>query len=117
MEISIEDLNKLSNQFAFIKRGFDELERDFIRLTGGASGSALYLVHVPDHGGGKISTIKAIRQMTGLGLREAKEITDRVQMGDKVFIKHVSRSDPGSADMQSVLWIEESGSKVEWRDR
>lgn len=117
MEISIEDLNKLSNQFAFIKRGFDELERDFIRLTGGASGSALYLVHVPDHGGRKISVIKAIRQMTGLGLREAKEITDRVQMGDKVFIKHASRSDPGSVDMQSVRWIEESGSKVEWRDR
>lgn len=116
MEISGEVLDRLATQMSHAKRILDELEREFMRLAAGEAGCFLYLVHVDNHG--KISTIKAIREMTGLGLREAKTLTDQVQMGQKVFIKAVlTKSNPESPDMRAVEWIESVGSKVEWRSQ
>lgn len=49
-----------------IERGIDELEED-VRST--------HIIYLIDAGSSKLQTIKLIKELTGLGLREAKEVT------------------------------------------
>ena len=57
-------------------------------------------------GGNKIQVIKAIREITGLGLKEAKDL---VEAAPKPVKEGVSKAEAG--DMQKKL--EEAGAKVE----
>lgn len=51
-------------------------------------------------GNNKVTVIKVVRELTGLGLAEAKEIVDRIEIGDAYEIKHVSTEELAKAKAQ-----------------
>lgn len=63
-------------------------------------------VVMTDFGGNKVSVIKAVRGITGLGLKEAKEMVE----GTPATVKEGASKDE-AADIQKQL--EEAGAKVE----
>lgn len=63
-------------------------------------------VHLASFGGNKVAVIKAIRAITGLGLKEAKEL---VEKAPTVVKDKVSKEDSESIKKQ----LEEAGASVE----
>ena len=63
-------------------------------------------VKLTSFGGNKISVIKVIREITGLGLKEAKELVEKAP----IVVKEKVSKDDGSAMIKK---IEESGASVE----
>ncbi len=63
-------------------------------------------VVLTDAGAGKIAVIKVVRELTGLGLKEAKELVDGAPKAVKTG---VSKDDAEAAKAK----LEEAGSKVE----
>ncbi len=78
---------------------------------GGDAGSAVeeqteFDVHLISSGDKKIAVIKAVREITGLGLKEAKALVDEVP---KVIKEAVSKDDATSIEEK----IKEAGGSVE----
>ncbi|MBH37477.1 50S ribosomal protein L7/L12 [bacterium] len=71
-----------------------------------SSGSSTVSVVLSDVGDKKIQVLKAVREVTGLGLKEAKEIVDNVPKSIK---EGVTKEDAEAIKKQ----IEEQGAKVE----
>ena len=63
-------------------------------------------VKLVDAGAGKINVIKVVRELTGLGLKEAKELVDGAP---KVIKEGVSKDDAEAMKAK----LEEAGAKVE----
>jgi large subunit ribosomal protein L7/L12 len=63
-------------------------------------------VEVADHGANKIAVIKVVREITGLGLKEAKDLVDAAP---KVIKEGVAKEE--AEEMKKKL--EEAGAKVE----
>ena len=83
-----------------------------VAAAGGAAGGAAaeekteFEVVLTDAGSNKISTIKVIREVTGLGLKEAKELSEGLPKSLKAGI-----SKDAAEDMKKK--VEEAGGKVE----
>jgi large subunit ribosomal protein L7/L12 len=77
---------------------------------GGAAAPAAeqteFTVTLKDAGGNKIGVIKAVREVTNLGLKEAKDLVDGAP---KVIKEGVSKADAESMKKK----LEEAGAKVE----
>lgn len=65
-----------------------------------------YTVILKDAGAAKIQVIKALREITGLGLKEAKDLTDKAPVNVKEGVKKVDAD-----EMKAKL--EEAGAAVE----
>jgi large subunit ribosomal protein L7/L12 len=63
-------------------------------------------VVLADHGANKIAVIKAVREVTGLGLKEAKEVVDSAP---KAIKEKVSKEEADTIKAK----LEEAGAKVE----
>ena len=81
--------------------------------TGGAGGGAAaaeekteFNVVLLEAGANKVSVIKAVREITGLGLKEAKDLVDGAPKNVK---EAVSKADADAAKKK----LEEAGAKVE----
>ena len=82
--------------------------------AGGAGGGAAaaaeektdFNVVLTDAGGNKVSVIKAVREITGLGLKEAKDLVDGAP---KPVKEGVAKADAEAAKKK----LEEAGAKVE----
>ena len=81
--------------------------------AGGAAGGAAaaeekteFNVVLTDAGANKVSVIKAVREITGLGLKEAKDLVDGAP---KPVKEGVSKADAEAAKKK----LEEAGAKVE----
>ena len=80
--------------------------------AGGGGGAAAaeekteFTVVLTDAGGNKVSVIKAVREITGLGLKEAKDLVDGAP---KPVKEGVSKADAEAAKKK----LEEAGAKVE----
>ena len=81
--------------------------------AGGAGGGAAaaeekteFTVVLADAGANKVSVIKAVREITGLGLKEAKDLVDGAP---KVLKEGMPKADAEAAKKK----LEEAGAKVE----
>jgi large subunit ribosomal protein L7/L12 len=81
--------------------------------AGGGGGAAAaaeektdFNVVLTDAGGNKVSVIKAVREITGLGLKEAKDLVDGAP---KVVKEAMPKADAEAAKKK----LEEAGAKVE----
>ena len=72
----------------------------------GAEEKTEFDVILTDAGAGKINVIKVVREVTGLGLKEAKELVDGAP---KAVKEKVSKADADALKAK----LEEAGSKVE----
>ncbi len=86
-----------------------------VAMAGGGGGAAApaaaeekteFTVHLKEAGANKINVIKVVREITGLGLKEAKDL---VEGAPKDLKEGVSKAD--ADDMKKKL--EEAGAKVE----
>ena len=84
-----------------------------VAAVGGAGGAAAadagdstFNVILKDHGAKKIEVIKAVREATGLGLKEAKEL---VEKGNQVVKESLEK--PAAEELKKKL--EEAGATVE----
>lgn len=82
-----------------------------VMMAGGAAGGAAaeekstFDVELTDAGGNKIAVIKVVREITGLGLKEAKDMVDGAP---KVIKENAAKAE--ADDMKKKL--EEAGAKV-----
>ena len=76
----------------------------------GDTSAASFSVVIKDAGDQKINAIKTVREVTGLGLRDARDLVDRVP---SVIKDHLSARD--AEDLAAKL--ESAGMKVEVRPR
>jgi large subunit ribosomal protein L7/L12 len=78
--------------------------------AGGAAAAAEeqteFNVILLDAGANKVSTIKAVRELTGLGLKEAKDLVDGAP-------KPIKEAVPKVAAEEAKKKLEEAGAKVE----
>ncbi|TMS59377.1 50S ribosomal protein L7/L12 [Imbroritus primus] len=78
--------------------------------AGGAAAAAEeqteFNVILVDAGANKVSTIKAVRELTGLGLKEAKDLVDGAP-------KTIKEAVPKVAAEEAKKKLEEAGAKVE----
>jgi large subunit ribosomal protein L7/L12 len=65
-----------------------------------------FTVHLLEIGANKVSVIKAVRELTGLGLKEAKDLVDGAP-------KPVKESVPKAAADEAKKKLEEAGAKAE----
>ncbi len=83
-----------------------------VAVVGGAAGGEAaaeqseFDVVLTSPGGSKINVIKAVREITGLGLKEAKELVDNAP---KAIKEKVSKEDAEAAQAK----LEEAGATVE----
>ena len=77
---------------------------------GGAAAAAEeqteFTVNLTEVGANKVSVIKAVRELTGLGLKEAKDLVDGAP-------KPVKEAVPKAAAEEAKKKLEEAGAKVE----
>lgn len=77
---------------------------------GGAAAAAEektdFTVVLAEAGGNKVAVIKAVRELTGLGLKEAKDLVDGAP-------KPVKEAVPKAAAEEAKKKLEEAGAKVE----
>jgi len=80
--------------------------------AGGAAGGAAaeeqteFTVHLAEVGANKVSVIKAVREITGLGLKEAKDLVDAAP---KPVKEGLAKADAEAAKKK----LEEAGAKAE----
>jgi len=107
--MSVMDLNDLVKAFEE-KFGVSAAA---MAVAGPASGAAAvveeqteFTIVLSDFGANKVSVIKAVRELTGLGLKEAKDMVDAAPKNVK---EGVSKADAEAAKKK----LEEAGAKVE----
>jgi large subunit ribosomal protein L7/L12 len=84
-----------------------------VAVAGPAGGAAVvaeeqteFTVNLTEVGANKVSVIKAVRELTGLGLKEAKDLVDGAP-------KPVKESVPKAAAEEAKKKLEEAGAKAE----
>jgi len=107
--MSVMDLNDLVKAFEE-KFGVSAAA---MAVAGPAAGAAAaveeqteFTIVLSDFGANKVSVIKAVRELTGLGLKEAKDMVDAAPKNVK---EGVSKADAEAAKKK----LEEAGAKVE----
>ena len=92
-EMSVLELSELVKA---LEEKFGVSEASFAASTGSAAGNAdaevgeekdSFTVVLKDAGSAKIQVIKVLREMTGLGLKEVKDMTDKVPANIKEGVK------------------------------
>ncbi|CAH2797712.1 MAG: LSU ribosomal protein L7p/L12p (P1/P2) [uncultured Paraburkholderia sp.] len=108
--MSVLELNELVK--AFEERFGVSATAVAVAGPAGAGGAAAaeeqteFTVNLVDVGANKVSVIKAVRELTGLGLKEAKDLVDGVP-------KPVKESVPKAAAEEAKKKLEEAGAKAE----
>ncbi len=109
--MSVMDLNELVKAIE-VKFGVSAAAMS-APAAGGAGGAAAVVeeqtefnVILTDFGANKVSVIKAVRELTGLGLKEAKDLVDGAP---KPVKEAVSKADAEAAKKK----LEEAGAKVD----
>lgn len=109
--MSVMDLNELVKAFEE-KFGVSAAAMAVAGPAGGGAGAAAaeeqteFTVTLTDFGANKVGVIKAVREITGLGLKEAKDLVDGAP---KPVKEGVSKADAEAAAKK----LEEAGAKAE----
>jgi len=109
--LSVMELNDLVKAFEE-KFGVSAAAMAMAGPAGGASAAPAaeeqteFTIVLADFGANKVSVIKAVREITGLGLKEAKDMVDAAPKNVK---EGVSKADAEAAKKK----LEEAGAKVE----
>jgi len=108
--MSVMDLNDLVKAFEE-KFGVSAAAMAVAGPAGGAAAAAVeeqteFTVTLTDFGANKVGVIKAVREITGLGLKEAKDLVDGAP---KAVKEGVSKADADAA----LKKLEEAGAKAE----
>jgi len=108
--MSVMDLNDLVKAFEE-KFGVSAAAMAVAGPAGGGAAAAAeeqteFTVILADFGANKVGVIKAVREITGLGLKEAKDVVDGAP---KTVKEGVSKADAEAAKKK----LEEAGAKVE----
>lgn len=109
--MSVMELNDLVKAFEE-KFGVSAAAMAVAAAPGGGSGAAAaeeqteFTVILTETGGNKVGVIKAVREITGLGLKEAKDLVDGAP---KPVKEGVSKADAETAKKK----LEEAGAKAE----
>jgi len=109
--MSVMDLNDLVKAFEE-KFGVSAAAMAVAGPAGGGGGAAAaeeqteFTVNLLEVGGNKVAVIKAVREITGLGLKEAKDMVDGAP---KAVKEGASKADAEAAKKK----LEEAGAKVE----
>lgn len=109
--MSVMDLNDLVKAFEE-KFGVSAAAMAVAGPAGGGGGGAAaeeqteFTVNLLEAGANKVSVIKAVREITGLGLKEAKDLVDGAPKNVK---EGISKADAEAAQKKLV----EAGAKVE----
>ena len=109
--MSVMDLNQLVKA---IEEKFGVSAAAMSAPSGGGGGAAAavveeqteFTVTLTDFGANKVSVIKAVRELTGLGLKEAKDLVDGTP---KPVKEAVSKADADAAKKK----LEDAGAKAE----
>ena len=109
-EMSVMDLNDLVKAFEE-KFGVSAAAMAAPAAGGAAAGAAVeeqteFNVILSDFGANKVGVIKAVREITGLGLKEAKDLVDGAP---KTVKEALSKADAEAAKKK----LEEAGAKAE----
>jgi len=111
-QMSVMDLNDLVNAFEE-KFGVSAAAMAVAGPAGGGGGGAAaaeeqseFTVVLADVGANKVGVIKAVREITGLGLKEAKDLVDGAP---KPVKEGVAKADAEAAKKK----LEEAGAKAE----
>ena len=110
-QMSVMDLNDLVKAFEE-KFGVSAAAMAVAGPAGGGGGAAAaeeqteFTVVLADVGANKVGVIKAVREITGLGLKEAKDLVDGAP---KPLKEGVSKADAEAAKKK----LEEAGAKAE----
>ena len=109
-EMSVMDLNELVKAFEE-KFGVSAAAMSAPAAGGAAAGAAVeeqteFNLVLADFGANKVSVIKAVREITGLGLKEAKDLVDGAP---KAVKEGVSKADADAIAKQ----LQEAGASVE----
>jgi len=111
-QMSVMDLNELVKAFEE-KFGVSAAAMAVAGPAGGAAGGAAaaeeqteFTVILSEVGANKVGTIKAVREITGLGLKEAKDLVDGAP---KPVKEGVSKADAEAAKKK----LEDAGAKAE----
>ncbi|RJG22518.1 50S ribosomal protein L7/L12 [Massilia cavernae] len=109
-EMSVMDLNELVKAFEE-KFGVSAAAMAAPAAGGAAAGAAVeeqteFNVVLADFGANKVGVIKAVREITGLGLKEAKDLVDGAP---KTVKEGLSKADAEAAKKK----LEEAGAKAE----
>ena len=108
-EMSVLELNDLVKA---IEEEFGVTAAAPVAVAGAATGGAAeeekteFDVVLEDVGGSKIKVVKAVREITGLGLKDAKELVDNAP---KAIKEGVAKEEAEEAKAK----LEEAGAKVE----
>lgn len=108
--MSVMELNDLVKAFEE-KFGVSAAALAVAGPAGGGAAAAVeeqteFNVVLLDAGANKVSTIKAVRELTGLGLKEAKDMVDGAP-------KTIKEAVPKAAAEEAKKKLEEAGAKVE----
>lgn len=108
--MSVMDLNDLVKAFEE-KFGVSAAAMAVAGPAGGGAAAVAeeqteFTIVLSDFGANKVSVIKAVRELTGLGLKEAKDMVDAAPKNVK---EGVSKADAEAAKKK----LEEAGAKVE----
>lgn len=111
-QMSVMDLNDLVKAFEE-KFGVSAAAMAVAGPAAGAGAGAAaaeeqteFTVHLTDFGANKVGVIKAVREITGLGLKEAKDLVDGAP---KPVKEGISKADAEAAKKK----LEEAGAKAE----
>ena len=109
--MSVMDLNELVKAID-VKFGVSAAAMSAPAAGGGGAAAAVaeeqteFTVTLTDFGANKVSVIKAVRELTGLGLKEAKDLVDGTP---KPVKEAVSKADAEAAKKK----LEDAGAKAE----
>ena len=109
--MSVMDLNELVKAIE-VKFGVSAAAMSAPAGAGGGAAAAVveeqteFTVTLTDFGANKVSVIKAVRELTGLGLKEAKDLVDGTP---KPVKEAVSKADADAAKKK----LEDAGAKAE----
>ena len=109
--MSVMDLNDLVKAIE-VKFGVSAAAMSAPAGAGGGAAAAVveeqteFTVTLTDFGANKVSVIKAVRELTGLGLKEAKDLVDGTP---KAVKEAVSKTDADAAKKK----LEDAGAKAE----
>jgi large subunit ribosomal protein L7/L12 len=109
--MSVMDLNELVKAIE-VKFGVSAAAMSAPAAGGGGAAAAVaeeqteFTVTLTDFGANKVSVIKAVRELTGLGLKEAKDLVDGTP---KPVKESVSKADAEAAKKK----LEDAGAKAE----
>ena len=109
--MSVSELNELVKA---LEEKFGVSAASFAAATGGSAGPAAegaeekdsYTIVLKDAGASKIQVIKVLREMTGLGLKESKDLADKAPINVKEGVRKADAD-----EMKAKL--EEAGATVE----